>query len=65
MTRVYYKEALAAFIVFDVTRSETLEAVRKWRLDLDAKVRLPNSDNVIPVILLGNKVCDMVMLMID
>lgn len=31
MTRVYYKEAVGAFIVFDVTRSATFDAVVKWK----------------------------------
>lgn len=29
MTRVYYKEAVGAFVVFDVTRTSTYEAVKK------------------------------------
>ncbi|XP_077519354.1 RAS oncogene family member Rab32 isoform X2 [Amblyomma americanum] len=57
MTRVYYKEAVGAFIVFDVTRSQTFEAVRKWKADLDAKVQLPEG-TPIPCVLLANK-CDM------
>lgn len=38
MTRVYYKEALGALIVFDVTRVSTFEAVQKWKNDIDSKV---------------------------
>jgi len=57
MTRVYYKEAVGAFIVFDVSRIATFEAVAKWKADIDAKVRLPNN-NPIPVVLLANK-CDL------
>lgn len=38
MTRVYYKEAVGAFIVFDVTRVSTFEAVQKWKHDIDSKV---------------------------
>ena len=38
MTRVYYKEAVGAFIVFDVTRTSTFEAVQKWKKDIDQKV---------------------------
>ena len=38
MTRVYYRDAAAAFIVFDLTRRGTFEAVRKWKEDLDTKV---------------------------
>ncbi|NXS63001.1 RAB32 protein, partial [Brachypteracias leptosomus] len=56
MTRVYYKEAVGAFVVFDVTRGSTFEAVSKWKNDLDSKVLLPNG-NPIPAVLLANK-CD-------
>ncbi|XP_017769811.1 PREDICTED: ras-related protein Rab-38 isoform X2 [Nicrophorus vespilloides] len=56
MTRVFYNGALAAFIVFDVTRTYTLESVAKWKADLDSKVQLPDGSPV-PCILLGNK-CD-------
>ncbi|BES91649.1 RAB [Nesidiocoris tenuis] len=56
MTRVYFKEAVGAFIVFDVTRAATFEAVLKWKQDLDAKVQLPDGSPV-PCVLLANK-CD-------
>jgi len=56
MTRVYYKEAVGAFIVFDVTRSNTFESVTNWKNDLDLKVTLPDG-SPIPCVLLGNK-CD-------
>ncbi len=39
MTRVYYKEAVGAFVVFDVTRISTYDAVKKWKMDIDAKVK--------------------------
>ena len=55
MTRVYYKEAVGAFIVFDVTRSATFEAVLKWKTDLDNKVQLSNGGRV-PCVLVANKV---------
>ena len=55
MTRVYYKEAVGAFIVFDVTRASTFEAVLKWKNDLDSKVQLPDGSQV-PCVLLANKV---------
>lgn len=58
MTRVYYKEAVGAFVVFDVTRASTFEAVEKWKSDLDSKVFLSNG-SPIPAILLANK-CDQV-----
>ncbi|XP_031784158.1 ras-related protein Rab-32 isoform X4 [Nasonia vitripennis] len=56
MTRVYYKEAVGAFIVFDVTRSATFDAVVKWKQDLDSKVQLSDG-SPIPCVLLANK-CD-------
>lgn len=56
MTRVYYKEAVGAFIVFDLTRASTYDAVVKWKTDLDLKVQLPDGKPV-PCVLLANK-CD-------
>lgn len=53
--RVYYKEAVGAFIVFDVTRQATFDAVKKWKQDLDSKVQLPDGSNI-PCVLLANKV---------
>jgi len=59
MTRVYYKGALGAFVVYDVTRSSTFKGVTKWKHDLDQKVTLPAAwgGGSIPVVLLANK-CD-------
>uniref|UniRef100_A0A3B5A2N8 Ras-related protein Rab n=2 Tax=Stegastes partitus TaxID=144197 RepID=A0A3B5A2N8_9TELE len=56
MTRVYYREAVGALVVFDMTRSSTFQAVLKWKGDLDSKVALSNGRSV-PVVLLANK-CD-------
>lgn len=56
MTRVYYKEAVGAFVVFDMTRSDTFAAVDKWKADLDSKVLLPDGRSI-PTVLIGNK-CD-------
>ncbi|KAM4698895.1 ras-related protein Rab-38 [Discoglossus pictus] len=56
MTRVYYREAVGAFIVFDVTRPATFEAVTKWKEDLDSKLTLSNGTPV-SAVLLANK-CD-------
>eukprot|EP01116_Phalansterium_solitarium_P025095 TRINITY_DN9432_c0_g3_i1.p1 TRINITY_DN9432_c0_g3~~TRINITY_DN9432_c0_g3_i1.p1 ORF type:complete len:264 (+),score=103.24 TRINITY_DN9432_c0_g3_i1:624-1415(+) len=56
MTRVYYKEALGAFIVFDVTRPVTFEAVAKWKHDIDQC--LDSAGVSIPVVVLANK-CDL------
>lgn len=56
MTRVYYREAMGAFIVFDVTRHTTFEAVAKWKEDLDSKLMLADGQSIATV-LLANK-CD-------
>ncbi|XP_061755358.1 ras-related protein Rab-38-like [Nerophis ophidion] len=56
MTRVYYREAAGAFIVFDATRPTTFEAVAKWKEDLDAKLTTADGRGVAAV-LLANK-CD-------
>jgi len=59
MTRVYYKEAVGCFIVFDITRPSTFEAVERWKKDLDSKVSLPDGSRI-PCVLLANKVCNFV-----
>jgi GTPase SAR1 family protein len=56
--QVYYKEAVGAFVVFDVTRISTFEGVLKWKHDINAKVTLPPDNRPIPVVLLANK-CDL------
>lgn len=57
MTHVYYKDAVGALVVFDVTRGVTMSAAQNWRVDLEEKVLLPNG-NPVPVVLCANK-CDM------
>lgn len=54
MTRVYYREAVGALVVFDMTRASTFQAVLKWKGDLDSKVALSNGRPV-PAVLLANK----------
>ncbi|GLD47799.1 ras-related protein Rab-32-like protein [Lates japonicus] len=56
MSRVYYKEAMGAVVVFDITNSSTLGAASEWKQDLDSKVCL-DSGRPIPAVLLANK-CD-------
>lgn len=54
MTRVYYKEAAGAIVVFDVTRAATFEGALKWKSDLDQKLQLLDG-RPIPSILVANK----------
>ncbi|KAJ1528873.1 hypothetical protein ONE63_007243 [Megalurothrips usitatus] len=56
MTRVYYKYAVGAAIVFDLSRTATFQSVRKWLKDLREKLTLADGEPV-PVVLLANK-CD-------
>lgn len=57
MSRVYYRGAMGAIVVFDMTKSSTLEAASEWKQDLDNKVCL-DSGRPVPAVLLANK-CDM------
>ncbi|KAH0793233.1 Ras family protein [Histomonas meleagridis] len=55
MTHVYYQEACAAFVVFDVTRMPTFDMVDDWKKDIDSKV-FTSEGKPIPCMLLGNKI---------
>ncbi|XP_005428179.1 ras-related protein Rab-7L1 [Geospiza fortis] len=55
MTRLYYREASACVIMFDVTNSSTFSNSQKWKQDLDSKLVLPDGSPV-PCLLLANKV---------
>lgn len=57
MTRVYYREAVGAFIVYDKSSQKTFEAIDKWKSDIECKIQLPNA-KALPVVLLANK-CDL------
>jgi len=63
MTSVYYKYAIAAIIVFDLSRPATFDAVAKWQHDVNSKVMLANNQPI-PTLLLANK-CDMPGVVID
>ncbi|KAF2895834.1 hypothetical protein ILUMI_10343 [Ignelater luminosus] len=54
LTSVYYRYAVAAAIVFDLTRPETFNSIEKWLVDLRSKVNMPNGQSL-PIILLANK----------
>lgn len=56
MSRVYYRGAMGAMVVFDVTNSSTLKGAEDWKKDLDSNVLL-DSGRPVPAVLLANK-CD-------
>jgi Ras-related protein Rab-32 len=56
MTRVYYKDAAGAILVYDATSLDSWEAVEHWREDLENKLY---TEEPLPIILIGNKI-DMV-----
>lgn len=56
MTRLYYRDASACIIMFDVTNATTFSNSQRWKQDLDSKLTLPNGEPV-PCLLLANKVC--------
>ena len=55
MTRVYYKDAHACIIMFDLTQQSTFQNAVKWKKDLDTKCSLADG-SPIPCLLLANKV---------
>lgn len=54
MTRVYFREAVGAFVVVDATRPRTFDGAKKWKTLLD--VEFGRSDEFCSIILLVNKV---------
>ncbi|XP_022081077.1 ras-related protein Rab-7L1-like isoform X2 [Acanthaster planci] len=54
LTRVFYRSASAAVVMFDLTSRRSFEHVKEWKQDLDAKVAMPDGSPV-PCLLLGNK----------
>lgn len=54
MTKAYYKDAVGAIVFFDCSSETSFNSVRKWKVDLDNKVLLPNGEHI-PSILVANK----------
>ena len=54
MTRVYYRGAAGCLVMFDLTQRQSFVSVKKWKEDLDSKVRW--KDKKLPTLLVGNKV---------
>ena len=56
LSRSFYKDAVGAFVVSDITRAETIDAAIAWKEELDTKVQLSDGSKL-PCFLLANKVC--------
>ncbi len=56
LARIYYRDAVGAFVVFDMFNPKSFESAKKWKQDIDSKVFLADGAKI-PVVLLGNKVC--------
>lgn len=54
ITRPFFRNAVGAIVVCDVTRPLTTNSVAAWKKVLDEKVRLPSGGNI-PVVLIANK----------
>ena len=54
MARTYFRGASGCVVMFDVTNQKSFDSAREWKQELDAKVELPNGENI-PCVLLGNK----------
>jgi len=54
LTSAYYKHAVAALVVFDITNEKSLLNAVSWKADVDKKVFLPNGESI-PVVLFANK----------
>ena len=55
MSRMYYQDAHACVIMFDMTYEKSLEICLRWKEDLNSKCTLENGEPL-PCILLANKV---------
>lgn len=55
MTSAFYRKAVGAFVVTDVTQPNGFEAATLWKKDLDMKLRM-HDDSLLPCVLLINKV---------
>ena len=55
LTRVYYKDAVGAIIVYDISQPKTFETVGRWKNELDKVIELLPGMRSFPVILVGNK----------
>jgi GTPase SAR1 family protein len=55
---MYYREAVGAIVVFNISNPHSLEMAKVWKMEIDTKAKLVGRKlkTPIPVVLLGNKV---------
>jgi small GTP-binding protein len=51
LTRMYYQDAQAAILVYDITYQESFESVKKWIMELRENSNVPNC----LIAIVGNK----------
>jgi len=58
MHRVFFRDAVGAIVVYDVTNEASFHSAKEWKKEIDKSVFLDDETRTqIPTILLGNK-CD-------
>eukprot|EP00622_Pseudochattonella_farcimen_P003926 FR739207.1.p1 GENE.FR739207.1~~FR739207.1.p1 ORF type:complete len:226 (+),score=15.14 FR739207.1:191-868(+) len=55
LLRVYYRDAFAVLLVYDISRPQTFETVQKWKETIDLVVEPVPGARSLPVMLVGNK----------
>ncbi|XP_065897987.1 uncharacterized protein [Dysidea avara] len=55
ITKAYYRDAVGALVVYDVTDKKSMEHCLQWKEEIDDTVYLTNGDPI-PVVLIANKV---------
>ena len=56
MRKVYYKGAVGAFVMFDISKQCTLERAVGWKKEIDLNCFVGDEKVPLPVVLLANKV---------
>lgn len=54
-------QAKGVLVVCDLTRENTFEAVKAWKKEIDEWARLEGREAGIPVVLIANKVCGIIL----
>ena len=63
MTRVYYQQAHACILIFDVTQPSSFRNLFKWKKNLDENCHLKDG-SVVPSMVLANKVLNCLIIFI-